>query len=179
MSTMHVYGDTSSENPEILTDKKAMAEMLRAIGIQYQQWSCEGELATDATQEEVLAAYGEQVKRVQAEGSFETADVIGLTPDHPDKGAMREKFLSEHRHSDDEVRFFIEGAGLFYLHIDERVYGVLCTAGDYISIPANTPHWFDMGPEPAFRCIRFFTDPAGWVAQYTGSDIAEQYPRFE
>ena len=179
MSTLHIYRATSAMDPEILTDKTAMAKALHAIGIEYQQWSCEGELARDATQEEVLAAYAEQVKRVQERGSFEPADVIGLTPDHPDKDAMREKFLSEHRHSDDEVRFFIEGAGLFYLHVDERVYGVLCTAGDYISIPANTPHWFDMGPEPAFRCIRFFTDPAGWVAQYTGSDIADHYPRFE
>ena len=34
---------------------------------------------------------------------------------------MRQKFLSEHTHDDDEVRFFVEGAGAFYLRNDDTV----------------------------------------------------------
>jgi cupin superfamily acireductone dioxygenase involved in methionine salvage len=29
------------------------------------------------------------------------------------------------------------------------VYAVLCKAGDLLSVPANTTHWFDMGTRPA------------------------------
>jgi len=59
------------------------------------------------------------------------------------------------------------------------VYGVLCEAGDLISVPAGTRHWFDMGGAPDFQCIRLFTTPEGWVADYTGDDIARRFPRLE
>ena len=55
----------------------------------------------------------------------------------------------------------------------------MCEQGDLISVPANTPHWFDMGEEPQFKCIRLFTTPEGWVANYTGNHIAAEFPTFE
>ena len=94
----------------------------------------------------------------------------------PDE-ALREKFLNEHTHGEDEVRFFVEGAGLFCLHIGDEVFQVLCEKNDLISVPAHTPHWFDMGSEPNFTAIRIFDNPEGWIAQFTGDDIASAYPR--
>ena len=64
--------------------------------------------------------------------------------------------------TDFELRFFVDGRGLFYLHLGDKVYCVLCEQGDLISVPANTTHWFDMGANPRFKCIRFFTTPDGW-----------------
>ncbi|MEC9482011.1 MAG: cupin, partial [Halomonas sp.] len=58
-------------------------------------------------------------------------------------------------------------------------YVIGCAAGDLISVPAGTPHWFDMGPEPNFMAIRLFTDSQDWVARMTGSDIASRFPRYE
>src|SRR3546814_6097561 len=86
---------------------------------------------------------------------------------------MRAKFLSEHTHADDEVRFFVEGSGQFYLHMNDRVYVMLCEAGDLISVPAGTRHWFDTGPNPMFTAIRLFVSPDGWVADFTGDPIAD------
>ena len=51
--------------------------------------------------------------------------------------------------------------------------------GDLIGVPDSTTHWFDMGPEPHFIAIRFFTEPDGWVGHFTGSDLAQRFPRFE
>jgi len=104
---------------------------------------------------------------------------VSLTADHPDKAAFRQKFLAEHTHSDFEVRFFVGGRGLFYLHLGDKVYMVLCEKGDLISVPANTTHWFDMGENPAFKCIRFFTTADGWEGHFTGSDIAGRFPSFD
>jgi 1,2-dihydroxy-3-keto-5-methylthiopentene dioxygenase len=87
--------------------------------------------------------------------------------------------LSEHIHTEDEVRFFVDGCGLFYLHIGDKVYSVLCEKGDFLSVPANTKHWFDLGGEPNLAAIRFFNNEAGWVAQYTGSEIAKQFPKLD
>ena len=110
---------------------------------------------------------------------FETADVVSIRPDHPQKAELRDKFLAEHVHEDFEVRFFVDGSGLFYLHVGDNIYMVLCEQGDLISVPAGTPHWFDMGETPDFKCIRLFTVPDGWVAQFTGSGIAERFPSFD
>jgi len=113
---------------------------------------------------------------VQASGTYPTVDAIRLTPDHPDRQALREKFLAEHTHSEDEVRFFVEGRGLFCLHIGAEVLQVLCEQDDWISVPAGTKHWFDMGSAPRFCAIRFFDNPQGWVAQFTGDSIASRFP---
>ncbi len=179
MSELKIYQGGEFSNPHRVDDHKKMAELLAARGIRFEQWEASVPLTSDSSQDEVLAAYRTDVDALMKESGFESVDVISLHPEHPQKDAMREKFLNEHIHTDDEVRFFVDGKGLFYLRFDDAVLTVLCEKGDLISVPANVRHWFDMGPLPDFKCIRLFTDEAGWVAQLTGDDIADRYPRFE
>lgn len=179
MSELRVYRENDSLFNLAYTDQEAIARELKTIGIRFERWQADRELADDASQEEVIAAYRDSVARLKEKYGFQSADVIGVTPDHPDREALRAKFLNEHTHSDYEVRFFVDGKGLFYIHANEQVYAVLCEKGDLISIPANTTHWFDMGARPHLKCIRLFTNPEGWVANFTGSDIAEHFPRLE
>ncbi|MEI9849834.1 MAG: cupin domain-containing protein [Sphingomonas sp.] len=170
-------GDAGS--PEIDTgDSAEVAEALAPIGVRFEKWPSRP-LPADADQDTVLAAFAPEVARLKAENGYQTVDVMRLTPGHPDRVALRAKFLSEHRHSEDEVRFFVEGEGLFTLRDEDKVYAVLCTEGDLISVPAGMRHWFDMGPEPGFTVIRMYIDPAGWVADYTGDAIADRFPRHE
>ncbi|GAB6488852.1 hypothetical protein bcgnr5371_60740 [Bacillus cereus] len=105
--------------------------------------------------------------------------MVSIAPDNPQRETMRGKFLDEHYHKEDEVRFFVAGSGLFTLHVEPNVYEIKCEQGDLISVPDSTLHWFDMGPEPSFVAIRFFTEPDGWVGYFTGTDIAQQFPRYE
>ena len=146
-------------------------------GIRFEQWAASQELEAAADQNDILNAYREEVKRIQDEGGYATVDAIRMTPDHPDRDALRQKFLSEHTHAEDEVRFFVEGCGLFSLHINEEVIVTRCERGDLISVPAGTRHWFDMGPAPSFCALRFFTNTEGWVARFTGDPIADRFPR--
>jgi len=150
---------------------------LTARGIDFQQWRPSAPLPPDADQEAVLAAYAHCLKPLMAEGGYTTADVISVFPDTPNLQAIRDKFLAEHKHTEDEVRYFIEGQGLFWFNLggDEPVFSVLCQAGDFISVPKDTAHWFDLGPEAHVRAIRIFIDPAGWVAHYTGSGVDQRY----
>lgn len=179
MSRLQVYSDNNPASSQVYTDRSDIARELDTIGVLFESWTADRELSDDANQDEVLSAYRDSVNRLMDKYQFQSADVIGLKPDHPDKDALRAKFLDEHFHSDYEVRFFVEGQGLFCIHKDHRVYAVLCEKGDLISVPANTPHWFDMGPHPRFKCIRLFTTPEGWVANFTGNDIANRFPRLE
>ncbi|HXH03226.1 MAG TPA: acireductone dioxygenase [Candidatus Competibacteraceae bacterium] len=180
MSQLRIYADSDASAPLVTTtDHAAIARELDAAGILFERWQADRELAATASQEEVIAAYRDSVDRLMTTYGFQSVDVISLHPDHPAKTELRQKFLNEHTHSEYEVRFFVEGQGLFCIHKGGKVYCVLCEQGDLISVPDNTPHWFDMGPNPRFRCIRLFTNPEGWVANFTGSDIAERFPRLE
>jgi len=179
MSLLKVFPDSGPERTEVLDQPDEIAQRLSQIGVTFERWTAGCALASDASQDEILAAYAEPVARLKEFYGFQSADVISVRPDNPQRVELRAKFLSEHIHTDFEVRFFVEGRGLFFLHPDDKVYAVLCEQGDLISVPANVKHWFDMGEFPELKCIRLFTTPEGWVAQFTGSDIAERFPRLD
>lgn len=179
MTALTIYPETQPGNGQHFSAPDAIQAQLAAIGVQFERWIAECDFAADADQDAVLQAYRSSIDQLMRQYGFQSVDVISLKPDHPDKAKLRAKFLAEHTHDDFEVRFFVEGRGLFYLHVNGKVYAVLCEQGDLISVPADTTHWFDMGENPAFKCIRLFTTPDGWQAKFTGSGIAKQFPSFE
>jgi 1,2-dihydroxy-3-keto-5-methylthiopentene dioxygenase len=178
MTQLTVFNEDRPEQPVLRTEdfREAQAELAKA-GVHLERWEANAPVGAGAEPETVIAAYKPDIDRLMARGGYQSVDVVSITPDHPDRDAMRRKFLDEHCHSEDEVRFFVDGQGLFSLHIGERIYEVLCTRGDLIGVPANTRHWFDMGSRPSFVAIRLFTNPDGWVAKMTGSDIAQRFSR--
>ena len=179
MSLLAIYPDSAEGQPEVIKDPTAIAAQLQNIGVQFEQWQASQPLKDDADQAAVMAAYQGSIDKLNSQYDFQLVDVVALRPDNPDKAEFRKKFLAEHTHADFEVRFFVDGRGLFYLHVADKVYLVLCEKGDLISVPANTTHWFDMGKDPNFKCIRLFTTEDGWVGDFTGSDIATRFPDFD
>ena len=180
MSALTVTPDT---NPQTIlqhtTDGAEIAKTLASVGVRFERWEASTPITDGMSHEDILAAYDAEIQKLKDSEGYKTVDVISLTSDHPQKDELRQKFLSEHTHSEDEVRFFVAGEGVFYLHIEDKVYQVLCCKDDLISVPDMTTHWFDMGPTPNFTAIRLFNDPAGWVANFTGHAIADQFPKFE
>ena len=176
MSRLTVYADTNPGNPTLVTeDAAAIAAALAPIGVRFERWDSPVALAHDATPEAVLAAYKPYLDTLMGGGAG-SADVIRLAPDNPAAPALRQKFLAEHIHTEDEVRFFVDGGGSFVLHVDGHVYDVHCMQGDLISVPAGTKHWFDAGLEPRFTALRVFQDTTGWTPHYTGDAISERFP---
>lgn len=180
MTTLTIWRDDAPKSPETVTsDGAEIARLLAKHNVTFERWKAEQVLAPGADQDAVLKAYGKEVDRLKKLGGYKTADVVRLAKGTPNTEPMRAKFLSEHTHSEDEVRFFVEGSGAFYLRLGGKVHQVVCEKDDLISVPAGTKHWFDMGPNPYFCAIRLFTDPAGWVAEFTGDPIADKFPKFE
>jgi 1,2-dihydroxy-3-keto-5-methylthiopentene dioxygenase len=179
-SRLRSYRDDNPREPVLDTrDGAQIADELGRLGFRFERWRADAALPDGADQAAVLAAYGADVERLVRAGGYKSVDVVRVTPATPNPGELRAKFLSEHVHTEDEVRFFVEGAGAFYLHVGGHVHQVVCARGDLLSVPAGTRHWFDMGPRPSFAAIRFFDRPEGWVAQFTGDPIADRLPRFE
>ncbi|MCY7355613.1 MAG: acireductone dioxygenase [Lysobacter sp.] len=180
MSRLRIFEEEHPDVPVLSTsDQAEMARELKVIGVHFEQWQATQAIIPGAMPDEVMAAYRADIDRISAERGFKTVDVVSIAPDNPASEEMRKKFLNEHFHKEDEVRFFVAGSGLFTLHVDGHVYEVKCEQGDLIAVPDSTRHWFDMGPEPSFVAIRFFTEPDGWVGHFTGTDIAQRFPRYE
>lgn len=178
MSRLRIFAETNGSTPlQTVTEHAAIARELGAVGVRFEQWTASQLLAPGASQDEVIGAYRADIDRLMQDNGYQAVDVISLNPDHPDRAALRQKFLSEHTHSEDEIRFFVAGRGLFTLHVGQKLYEVLCEQGDLIGVPGGARHWFDMSEAPHFIAIRLFTNPAGWVANFTGDDIATRFPR--
>lgn len=168
---------TIPDRNTVLRDPAEIRSYLNARGIIYEQWEASVPFADDADQETILNAYATHLQPYMAANGYQTADVINVTPQTPNLEALRTKFLTEHTHTEDEVRFFVDGEGMFWFNLGEGedVFCMTCQAGDLISVPANTKHWFDLGPKNFVKAIRVFIDQSGWVPHYTHSGIDAHY----
>jgi len=180
MSRLRIFDENDPATPARVVDEHAaISAELGTRGIRFERWHAAVPLEPGAAPDRVIDAYRRDIDRLMQDEGYRTVDVISLHPAHPDKEMLRRKFLNEHVHSEDEVRFFVAGQGLFTLHLGHEVCEVLCEQGDLIGVPDNTRHWFDMGPNPFFVAIRLFSNPEGWVANFTGDAIADSFPRLE
>ncbi|HYL97825.1 MAG TPA: cupin domain-containing protein [Blastocatellia bacterium] len=151
-------------------------EYLAGIGIDYERWEASRPLPSDATAEDILQAYAEDIETLKFRGGYVTADVINVSPATPGLDEMLAKFSREHIHSEDEVRFIVHGRGLFHINPKTSpVVGIEVGAGDLIRVPQGTLHWFNLCADRTVRTIRLFKDPAGWAAIYSGSSIDAKY----
>lgn len=177
MSNLTVYAENDPATELLSTqDFAQICSELGKAGIRLERWDANAELVDDAEDDAILAAYQADIKRMISEGGYQSYDVVSMNPDHPQKAEFRQKFLAEHTHAEDEIRFFVRGHGLFIMHVDGKVYSMLCEKNDLISVPADTRHWFDMGENPNFTAIRLFNNPDGWAARFTGDAIAARFP---
>lgn len=126
---------------------------LAAVGVLYQRLP-EGE-------------FQPALDRLARERGYVTQDVVELRPDTPNLDGILAKFKDEHLHRDDEVRFVLEGEGIFDIRgADERWLRVEVERGDLIVVPADLYHRFFLTERRQIRCVRLFKDAAGWVPEY-------------
>jgi 1,2-dihydroxy-3-keto-5-methylthiopentene dioxygenase len=149
-------------------------EFLAGQDIAYERWQASRPVGEGAGADDVLSAYAEDIERLKASGGYVTADVIDVRPDTRDLEAMLAKFRREHWHDEDEVRFILDGRGVFHVHPRSGpVFAIEVGPGDLIRVPRGTWHWFDLCADRRIRAIRLFQDVSGWTPRYTESG-AEQ-----
>lgn len=160
----------------VLRQPDEIRAFLGRHGIEYEQWVPSEPIDADAGADAVLAAYAREVNVMKARGGYVTADVIDVKPETPNLEAMLARFSREHWHDEDEVRFIIEGRGLFHIHPPSGpVFAIEVEAGDLIRVPRGTHHWFDLCADRRIRAIRLFQDPSGWTPHYTDSGVDQGF----
>jgi 1,2-dihydroxy-3-keto-5-methylthiopentene dioxygenase len=144
--------DPTSDYPTLDVDH------LRRNGITYEQ------LELDPL---AMNAYQSRLDTLKRERGYIEQDVVALAPTTENLAAICAKFADEHLHTDDEVRFVLEGAGIFDIRDDhDRWMRVTVEAGDLIVVPKDRYHRFFLTESQQIRCVRLFQDRAGWVPHY-------------
>ena len=165
-----------TDSGKIIRDHDEVCGFLGKRNIRYERWDISKISSSERTQEAILATFNEEIENISNKGGYTTADVINIDPKTPNLESMLEKFKREHRHSEDEVRFIIDGSGIFFIHTEQNeVFSVEVEPGDLLSVPAGTKHWFDLCQDRHIIAIRLFQDRSGWVPLYTGSGIDGKY----
>ena len=172
MARVHI----PDENRHIV-DVHEIVEFLKPFGIEFENWDVEGRIGSEATNEEILAAYAPEIERLKSTHGFVTADVINVKPDTPGLDEMLAKFDKEHLHTEDEVRFTVKGSGVFHINPENKgpVFSITVESGDLISVPKGTHHWFNLCGDKTIRCIRLFEDMSGWTPHYMDEATHEGY----
>jgi 1,2-dihydroxy-3-keto-5-methylthiopentene dioxygenase len=181
MATLHL------DNGTTLTDLAAIANELACLNIQLRRWpigsdpSLTGLLAQpslgDGEKAQVLAGLDHYFQQLQTESGYTNCDLIVLNPHLPGLEALLARFDLVHTHADDEVRYIVDGAGVFgFVRADGSQVELTVQAQDYINIPAGTEHWFYLTPSRRIKAVRYFIGTEGWVPQYTDTAIRFRQP---
>ena len=164
-----------AENRRI-TDPAEIKAFLNGQGLHYEIWPLADRVDPAAPAETILAAYAPEIDELKRRGGFVTADVIDVYPDTPNLDAMLAKFSKEHTHTEDEVRFILQGRGVFHINpVSRPVFAIEVHAGDLISVPRDTRHWFDLCADRRIRAIRLFQDTSGWTPHYAADGVHGGY----
>ena len=160
MATLE-FGETSIKDPI------EIANLLADEGILYERWGTKPEDYPDDAA--VLKAYAPEVDNLKKRGKYVQADLVALNPDTPDLENICANFIKEHHHEDDEVRFVVEGSGVFEVlsQKDDSRIKISTEPGDLVVIPAKRRHLFYLTQQRTIRCIRLFKNSKGWEAIYT------------
>ena len=153
MAELRVHGQD-----EVLTDASQIDAFVKQYGIDYEHWDITKLSAAglaDDDKEGILEVFSDEIAALKARGGYQSADVISLVPQTPDLDVLLAKFDKEHLHSEDEVRFVVDGRGVFTIHgPDDVVFDVEVHAGDLLVVPADTWHWFTLCDDRTIKCIR-------------------------
>lgn len=163
-----------------IADLSAIQPALAPLGVQVKHWPTSEQVAdllerpalSDDDKERVLASHDRYFEQLQREAGYQSRDLIVLHADIPNLSAALAKFGPAHTHDDDEVRYIVDGEGVFgFTFPDGRQAELLVQAGEYINVPADTEHWFHLTERQRIKAVRYFSGTEGWVPRYTGTEI--------
>lgn len=163
------------ESNEVMEDLTMIANVLKPLGVELHDWPMNPESKTllnktqltDREKEELLVFHDGYFNKLKREAGYTSRDLIVLHPEVPQLDEMLKKFDKIHTHDDDEVRYIVDGSGIFgfCLPSGEQVK-LQVSAGDYINVPKDTEHWFELDDQRRIKAVRYFSGTEGWVPRY-------------
>jgi 1,2-dihydroxy-3-keto-5-methylthiopentene dioxygenase len=170
------------ENGKTFTDLNDIRRELAPLNIELSHWPIEktakvgpllkADTLTDAQKEELLKELDARFFEQKEKYGYQTRDLVVLHSQVPKLEDMLKIFDKCHTHSDDEVRYIVDGSGIFGFCLPNGTQALLTVEGEeYIRVPQNTEHWFVLDNKRRIKAVRYFTSKEGWVANYTGAKV--------
>ena len=161
---------------QTITDIPSIQKILAPIQVQLSFWMIQQNveilLQQSQLQEEeketVAKAHDIYFKSLQEKKGYQHRDLIVLHPDIPNLDTLLEKFSRIHTHDDDEVRYIVDGEGIFGFVLPNNTQILLTVEpGEFIHVPKDTEHWFVLTEKKRIKALRYFTTMDGWAPNYT------------
>ncbi|MFC4766680.1 1,2-dihydroxy-3-keto-5-methylthiopentene dioxygenase [Effusibacillus consociatus] len=159
---------------ERLPGEEAVREFLNEQGVLYEHWDPEKLPAnlrdkftlSDQEKEQILEIFDPEIQSLAERNGYVQWDVVALSEATPNLNELLKKFEQVHVHTEDEVRAITAGNGIFTIKGKGEIgyFDVELSAGDVISVPVNTPHYFTLMENRRVVAVRLFIDSSGWVA---------------
>ncbi|MBU2827116.1 MAG: cupin domain-containing protein [Acidithiobacillus ferriphilus] len=166
-----------AESARRITDAAQIATILAPLGITLQTIPVtEGRAAALLAQPQLdaeaqvalLTALDDVFQRLQREKGYQERDLVVLYPEHPQLPELNARFHRMHTHDDEEVRYIVDGEGVFGFVLEDGAQVELTVqAGDYVHIPADVEHWFRLNDAQRIKAVRYFSARGGWTPHYT------------
>ena len=164
------------------TDLQLISNELACLNVKLNYWSVGNNpqlrdlLAKDSLTEEqkevVLQGLDNYFEQLKQTAGYQERDLIVLHPDTPNLDGLLAKFNRVHTHADDEVRYIIDGEGVFgFVRPDGSQIELTIQPEEYINVPAKAEHWFHLTSARRVKAVRYFSNTEGWVPEYTGREV--------
>jgi len=159
---------------ERISGEENVHAFLEKQGVLYEHWDTnklpeelrEKFVLSDEEKAKILEIYDEEIRDLAARRGYRTWDVITLSEATPNLDELLKKFEAVHTHTEDEIRAIVSGKGIFIIKGSDDVgyFDVELEAGDLISVPENTPHFFTLMENRKIVAVRLFIETDGWIA---------------
>ncbi|WP_332692486.1 1,2-dihydroxy-3-keto-5-methylthiopentene dioxygenase [Halalkalibacter lacteus] len=159
---------------EVIKGYENVHAFLEAQGVFFERWDmsklpkslvAKFDLSDD-DKSEILKAYDADIRSLVERRGYQNWDIVALSEITPNLEELLKKFEQVHTHTEDEVRAITAGHGIFIVKGDEETgyFNIELEAGDVISVPENTPHFFTLMDDRQVVAVRLFIETEGWVA---------------
>ncbi len=170
------------EDGSTITDLSKINQYLEQINVTLSFWDIgndaelEGLLSksslSDSEKEIVLVKLDHYFEKLKNELGYQSRDLIVIHDGIPNLDEMLAKFTPCHTHDDDEVRYIIDGEGVFgFVMPDNSQVELTVEAREFINVPKNAEHWFHLSEKRRTKAVRYFSGMDGWVPNYTNTKV--------
>ena len=105
-------------------------------------------------------------KQVREEKGYRCFDFIECCDKLPNYDQLLNRFYQEHIHSDEEIRFFLEGSGYFDVRdVDDNWIRIWAEKGDLILLPPGIYHRFTLDQKVLYSSMNSLDSKLSAVAQ--------------